>query len=312
MDFTSVAMTCFFLISGFSIYYSSYNIDFGKKEELIRFYIKRLTSILPAYYFSHFIWIIFMEENSRESLLLMPIELLGIQTIYHSLFNTLHNGGTWFISCILISYFFYPTVHSLLKAFKRKGKLLLFAVLMFILIYSIVIVNEFSLASLYSNPFYRFIEFTLGATLAGLLIDLQREPSAHVNKVHYIILFLSMVSIYYSNTNKVYIGSQPFYAFVSLPFLCLMFISGYHLRSTRIEKSKVLQYVSSLTYYFFLSQLFVWKISMIILEALDLSRNRHKLMVSFSVAIIFSLALSELINKPINKILKPITQKQSR
>ena len=64
-------------------------------------------------------------EDIKLSLLLTPVEIFGVQSVFNSLFGILHNGGTWFISCILFAYFVYPLNHKLLINLSIKLKTIL-------------------------------------------------------------------------------------------------------------------------------------------------------------------------------------------
>ena len=79
IDTTAFVMTCFL---------------FGREGHgLICFYIKRMLSILPAYYLIHVVWLVFHKELWADWIFLTPTELTGMQAAYQSLFGMLHNGG---------------------------------------------------------------------------------------------------------------------------------------------------------------------------------------------------------------------------
>ena len=99
---------------------------------------------------------------------LTPIELLGIQSSYNTLFGILHNGGTWFISCMLLSYLFYPIMQMLLASLNQNLKWGILAVLLFILVYSDYLVLKFGMQGNYSNPIFRMIEFSCGVVLGAI------------------------------------------------------------------------------------------------------------------------------------------------
>lgn len=78
----------------------------------------------------------------------MPIEFLGLQSFFSSLFGYSHNGGTWFISCILFCYLAYPFLQEGIKAMGKKGRIRLMAFCMIILLYAPIVVHVFSLKSI--------------------------------------------------------------------------------------------------------------------------------------------------------------------
>ncbi|RKJ02775.1 acyltransferase [bacterium D16-54] len=161
-------MTCFFMMSGFSIYYMYHNTNIMEKNRLVLFYLKRAVSILPSYYLVHILYVFIYPNTLSDWIALTPIELLGIQSSYNTLFGILHNGGTWFISCMLLSYLFYPIMQMLLASLNQNLKWGILAVLLFILVYSDYLVLKFGMQGNYSNPIFRMIEFSCGVVLGAI------------------------------------------------------------------------------------------------------------------------------------------------
>ena len=91
-------MTAFFVLSGYVIYYTYQKKDLGKLANIKLFYKKRYITILPIYYLVGTLYIIFFlggTESLQENVILMPIEILGLQSVFTSIFSVSHNGGTW-------------------------------------------------------------------------------------------------------------------------------------------------------------------------------------------------------------------------
>lgn len=170
----AIFMTAFFMLSGFSLYYAYETTFLIHLHELTRFYLKRLFSIFPLYYFAALLFVLLLgEESYMDTIVLAPIEMLGIQSTFTTLFNYSHNGGTWFISCIIICYLFYPFFQEVIKQLEMKWRILLLFFAFFVLIYASYVVSYFSIKSIYTNPFYRGIEFFIGAILASIVLDLK-------------------------------------------------------------------------------------------------------------------------------------------
>lgn len=177
-------MTCFFMLSGFSIYYMYHNTDIMEKNGLILFYLKRAVSILPSYYLLHMLYVFIYPNTLSDWIVLTPIEFLGIQASYNTLFGILHNGGTWFISCMLLSYLFYPIMQILLSSLNQNLKWWILALLLFVLVYSNYLVLRFGMEGNYSNPIFRMMEFSCGVVLGAIWLSKQRSRLGGVFCLH--------------------------------------------------------------------------------------------------------------------------------
>lgn len=167
LDMTSPVMICFFVLSGFSLYYQYRDNEFSASELRI-FYTKRAKTLLPSYFIIHILYVLINQESLKDWVALTPIELLGIQSIYNSLFGILHNGGTWFVSCMLFCYLLYPIIQEITKTLSTFKVVTIIHGVYFIIIYSGVIVDRFHLAGNYANPFFRLFEFTIGVLISVL------------------------------------------------------------------------------------------------------------------------------------------------
>ena len=167
----SASMSLFFLLSGSVLFINYSHINMKDNKEIFHFYIKRLAAIIPTYYLIALIYIVFLgKESVIDVLKLLPLEVLGLQTTVHSLFIVSHNGGTWFISCLLICYFVYPFIQELIKSIKvQRIRTVIILCIACYLIYIPFVVKWFGLAETYDSPFYRAVEFILGMCLASFM-----------------------------------------------------------------------------------------------------------------------------------------------
>ena len=82
----AIAMTAFFMLSGYSLTLVYGKQDILEKEALKTFYSKRCFSLLPQYFVLAFLYIIFWgNESVLENIILFPVELFGLQSTYCSL-----------------------------------------------------------------------------------------------------------------------------------------------------------------------------------------------------------------------------------
>lgn len=79
----------------------------------------------------------------QENVILMPIEILGLQSVFTSIFSVSHNGGTWFVSCILLCYLIYPFAQEIIKQISLKSKIKMLLLSVLVLLWSTFIVWKF-------------------------------------------------------------------------------------------------------------------------------------------------------------------------
>ncbi|STO00901.1 Uncharacterised protein [[Eubacterium] infirmum] len=71
-----------------------------------------------------------------------------------------------------------------------------------------------------------------------------------------------------------------------------------------LTKSKLIKYVGSLTYYFFILQVFLWRLSAKVCGFAGLESNKGKLLVSFVLCVAMSIMCKELFDKHAQKYLR--------
>ena len=112
---------------------------------------------------------------------MFPIQTLGIQAQFSTLSNHAHNGGTWFISCLLASYFVFPLVHVILDKLNVKKSIVLLFILVFVLLWSPLVQIFVGTNNIYDNPFFRFLEFSIGMILYKLWEKMRNIKTARSN-----------------------------------------------------------------------------------------------------------------------------------
>ena len=80
------------------------------------------------------------------------MELGLFQSALVGSFGYLHNGGTWFISCIFVCYLFYPNVVHLISKNSFENNFALLSVLYCASSYAFLSVYKLQFASIYANP----------------------------------------------------------------------------------------------------------------------------------------------------------------
>ncbi len=300
-------MTGFYILSGYTLFFVYHDRRISNIKELGRFYKKRFFGIMPLYYFSATLYVLFFSaETVKQNILLFPIELLGLQSTYSSLFIYSHNGGTWFISCLIICYLFYPLLQIISTQIKVKIKLVLIAVSSFILILSPFVVHFFHLSSIYSNPFFRVLEFSIGVFAASLSLDVKEKKYVQkvlFNRITIILEFLFIIIFVSICAWKGISGNYMLFNIGTLiPFALIIFGLG-NISYGRVLNNSIVRYLSSISYAFFLSQLFMPRIGKYIFNKFP-CENLMRIFVLFLICVIISVLLHELIEKPIGKLLR--------
>lgn len=311
VDMGAIAMTGFFLLSGYVI-----NLSYGRKNMsdskiLKHFYLKRLISIIPLY----FVWasilvtanIVINGKNAAiEEIVLFPVELLGIQSVFSSLFSFSHNGGSWFISCILICYFLFPLLQIITKKISDRNRIVLIFALSAILLWSPFVQNYFHLQTIYSNPFFRAIEFSIGILVSQLntsyspckIISFIRKPFVCIASL--VCLIGGIIAARIINIRADYM----LYNWLALPCFISLLISLGSYNYRKLQNSKVIKYLSELSFCIFLGQIiYVWYIVNYILEYYGCNINIMKIMVSFFIVFCIANVLHFFVEVPSSKYL---------
>ena len=282
-------------------------------KEIRKFYLKRLISILPLYYVYAIVNIIYnIADNGMyavvEECLLMPIETLGLQSIFSTLFPFSHNGGSWFISCILICYFAFPLILILTKELTDKTKTIIVIVLGALLLWSPFVHHYFHTTSIYANPFFRLFEFSIGVLVCQMNIKQNTQNRiVRLFRTPYlcaitICILITGVSI----ARKIGVPSDfMLYNWIALPCFISLLISLGYIRFEIVQRSKIIQYLSALSFSIFLSQLvFVWKYVQSFVEIMSCDSNIFKIIISATICFVLANLLHFFIEKPSSRYLK--------
>lgn len=302
-----VFMTAFFMLSGFSLFigYNSRNlIDI---DNIKSFYIRRLIAVIPLYYLIVIVHpILFRTETLQQCMILLPAELLGIQTTFSSLFAFYSNGGTWFISCIILCYLFYPVFQEIIKQICIKSKLITVCICVFILLYAPIVVTSFGVSDIYADPFFRLLEFLIGVTVSSIVCcfhDTKVFSFLHkwsIFILEFIILVIAITFVY--KINVIPNDYVMYYSVITIPLFVLMLISASGLKIN--TNLKIIGYLSSISYAFFMAQFFVWEMTIFIINKFDIASNFFRGAIAFTICTIIAILLHECIEKPVGKVLK--------
>lgn len=305
----SLCMSGFFMLSGAVLYYRYGNkgvFDNGLKG----FYLKRFFSILPLYWA---VMVLYFLDNpiGSDGLKILPIEILGIQALLPVSFYMVHNGGTWFVSCLLICYAVFPLIAKLIEGLGKTRLITLCIMFITLDIYVLMIVYRFDLVELYSTPVSRCIQFAIGCIIAAII---QAGKNGNIRLPLYIVTVGSpaVTALLFITTTKMVdnglfadaeiLQKLAMYDVIAVPcFAILIFMLG--CADTNVG-GKILIHASNLAYAFFLAQLFIFERAEKAFDIWDISNNKLRILISFMICLAFSCTLHFLIEKPANTFIK--------
>ena len=288
----AVFMTMFFIVSGFCLITNWGERDLSQISEVKKFWKRRAIRIFPLYWFLHLVYTILMivkqKETIMQSLAITPAEIFGIQSFFTTLFSISHNSGTWFISCLLFCYMLYPFFQELIKSLTDKKKALLLLLCIVILLYASMIVKAYGLSDIYSNCFFRFIEFLIGMIIASLTPIIHSIPwFKHMyNWLFFSILFVVMFMLISFLVNRNFEkGNYMLYSSICIPCFLLIIVSASGIQCKRTIFSRVTGRLSAFTYSFFLAQLFSNIQALAVIEKNAVSANNIKIMIAWMICV---------------------------
>ena len=299
---TSPIMVCFFVVSGFSIYYNNSNRNLLDAGELRTFYKKRFITLFPIYILVHMLSYVLVVNTVQQKIYSTPVELLGLQSMYGGLFGISHSGATWFISSLLLGYFIYPLVQELLKM-NQRCIYLVTSVIFFVLVYSeVVMLQIFGVQPGYVNPVFRAMQVAFGAALCMAFTedDKGNNKKAAIMMVANLIItgLLTVFALHYKMGIE-YVTTPIYYYLIAFAMLISI-----KFKPSLLTKSKLIKYAGSLTFYFFILQVFLWRLSAKVCGLTGLGSNKGKLLVSFVLCVALSIICKELFDKHAQKYLK--------
>lgn len=308
----AIAMTGFMVLSGY-VLSKMYNYkNMSVLVEIKKFYLKRIITLFPLYYFIAFIatLIDLLKGNisAIDTFVLFPIELLGLQSVFSSLFNYSHNGGTWFISCILICYLVFPFILLIGKQLSNKGRIALCLLCTSILLWSPFVQIQCKTSWIYPNPFFRLLEFSIGS----MVYMIQTSTNENLwlygvlrKRVTPFAIFTILISVVTIARNIGIPGDKMLFNWIALPSFVLLIVSLSYNPFRKWQNNKVILYFSNISFTFFLCQVLpIWKVSDIIGKLLATETNISKILISFIMCLVGSCLIHELIENPISNYLR--------
>jgi len=300
----AIFMSAFFMLSGYVLFLTYREQPLIQMANLKKFYLKRIVGILPLYYVVAFLYVVFLgREGVVQNLLLLPVEMLGLQSVFSSLFEVSHNDGTWFISCLLLSYLAFPLMQEAVKQMSTRAKYVALGICTLALFWAPLVVHAFSTESIYANPFFRGLEFFIGVLLCSLPVKSKLWGTWKAFFVELIVL-VGLVSA--GAHFHVAVGNYMLYDVIAVPAFACMVLTLARLKSPKLQDSAVLRYGSAVTYAFFLVQTFNTEMERWIFSTWGIQNKAVMIVISVVLCGLMAVVLHHIVEKPCARLGKRI------
>ena len=301
----AVFMTAFFMLSGYVLFLTYKDKSLVQAPALKNFYLKRIFGIFPLYLVVAALYVVTLgQESVFQNLVLLPIEVLGLQSVFSTLFPVSHNDGTWFISCLLLAYLAFPLMQEIVKQMSTRTKWMALAICTAVLLWSPLVVHTFKTDSIYANPFFRGLEFFIGVLLCSLPIRAGIAKVLATWKVFVAEAVLLIAGISIAVRLNVFVGNYMLYDWIVVPLFAVMILTLAGIKSPRLQGSAILRYASAASYAFFLAQVFNTQIENWLFPLCGIQNNALQIAVSVALCAVIAIALHELVEKPCARMLK--------
>ena len=158
--------------------------------------------------------------------------------------------------------------------------------------------------SIYSNPFFRGLEFFIGVLLCSLPIRAGIAKALATWKVFVAEAVLLVAGISIAVRLNIFVGNYMLYDWIVIPLFACMILTLAGLKSPWLQGSAVLRYASAASYAFFLAQAFNTEIENWLFAVCGIQNNVLQIIMSVALCAVMAIALHELVEKPCAKVLK--------
>ncbi len=187
-------VTFFFMLSGFMMYYTKHELkgfnDFASWNK--RYVWKKIKQFYPLHFIT-FVMACFIGrvwlKPFKDTIISGVLNLLLINSFFPK-YALVFNGVSWFLG---ITIFLYVIAFFMLKQANRIKNTKQHIVITLIIIIAINLFNRFfHQLYIYTNPFYRILDFWLGILTSKLYLESDRDIK-NINLIEYGICFIFMI-----------------------------------------------------------------------------------------------------------------------
>ena len=259
----AIGCTVFFMLSGFSLRYNYSGLKICNSQALKQFYVKRITSIYPAYLILLIVAVYFNIKDGvaiSKLLQIMPIQLSLLQVIiFPGTYEYADNANFWFISALFVLYLLFPFLNEIANNLKTKQKVITLILLIFISEYFYYL--SFSLGNVYlqyyPNPVLRIPEFFCGILMADISKE-ERVIKPFRGLYKLVVFSLVAIGLIYYVMPKYNLNIHVtfnLYNIIVIPFVTLSFLCMTSSEVlNKIGNNRIIKYIASLGLLIYLCQ----------------------------------------------------------
>lgn len=294
----SLALTFFFMLSGFVTYYSQYKkVDNIKLKDIPSWVFNKIKKLYPIYFITLILSIIIRWNwittlTLKEFIGKFSLNLVLLQSLFRN--EALNfNPLSWFLSVLVIIYVFtIPIMKSVKKISVRNTVLLVLGVILLQFSINILKENIFTNMYLYSNPAYRILEFILGILIAKIYVEKKIEIS-HATLVEILIgIIFSLQYLLHFKINTI-VGISYYNIIFTLAIYIFALGQG---RISKLLKIKLLQNLAKISFEFYMIHELILIIFRYVFQNLQFHWILNRIIISI-VSFVFSLICAVLIEK---------------
>lgn len=298
-------VTFFFILSGFVLYYSRFDkVDMSFNEWLVWIFNK-----MKPLYIIHLVtfllsiiirWEWLTRLTVPQIIKRIVLDLFLIQSLFEN-DAFIFNGLAWYLSITFILYLIAIPLIRIIKKIPSE-KLIIAIVLLLIIEYTLNVINISNMASvyLYSNPFYRVLDFTLGMLVSRMFIE---KRFSIIKYNFYEIVIVSIFLVMYLLSFIIQTGCS----YYSLLFIIALYVFAFGKGTiSSILENSLLQSIAKISFEFYM----IHELILIVFRRVFKGLNYHWLIKNIIICIpafVVSLILAILMNKYITINLKKKT-----
>lgn len=319
----AIVMDLFFILSGYTLY-AKYSMQPFEPSAYLKFYGRRLYSIYPMYALIMLaFWIVpAWRLPVKDVFISLPVELLLLQSWFPGMFSVGHNGGTWFLSCIMSCYIVFPLLLTVCRQMQKRALRLVTATCYILCSVIPIMTIHFAIVTAYSNPLIRMLQFFSGMMLAKQIDseDAHRATSYNFQFAFWLAIISGIVlcvavtwlwEIEYLRWS--YIG----YGFVTFPLFLLMikgFVTAEREYNRDIKSKRLWHILGNHSYAIFMAQFFVLQPVREIKAKFPWYFTFHGNIKTFALATmmctVVAIVLQNCFNAPVQRFIKNMTEKE--